>query len=685
MNIALTSKSTGLASNYPIYLSYGSDFNLAATGMSGGQDATPPVYDAGTATVIITNNSVTPAVNYTTAAVTWGGSATSTASTLASNLASAINAAAGSIVTATANNGLISLWSKSTGAGTNYSVSVFIIDSQPTHFPSSSFSASAVNMSGGTATGTGYGTIYSNTVPQGGYAANGNLLAHTDSVMGTWGFGYDTLNRLTSAISGPNAPTSYANNYGCWSYDSFGNRTLEAFSSVTTTPCATGANDNLQYTLTTPTLANQVLGLSYGAAGNVLNDGKNAYLYDPEGRLCAVAYPNGTGGSYYEQYLYDAEGRRVAKGSVGSLTCAAPDAGFTLKNQYLLGQGGEQVTELNGAGTVQHTNAFIGGKLLATYDFVNGGLHFALTDPLGTRRVQVSGTGTPELNCLGLPFGNSLGNARATNCVPAPGSLAVAPDATEHHFTGKERDTESGNDYFGARYYASSMGRFMSPDWASNPQAVPYVDFSNPQSLNLFVYALNNPLNKYDLDGHDWRTYYQQAQKWAADHPRTMYAAKAVMVGTVTVAAAVVLVATLPVSAPATLVGAAVVGLSTAAGTIAVTGGAVATTLYAGAAITGNQDMANGAGPAQTLTNPSGFTGTVLSGGNMEVGGVAASVSDIATGDPVAAVSGAVDLTVNILNSASTQAGQDQIEMPPTDYYMYPDKVIQVAQTSQPK
>ena len=33
-----------------------------------------------------------------------------------------------------------------------------------------------------------------------------------------------------------------------------------------------------------------------------------------------------------------------------------------------------------------------------------------------------------------------------------------------HLFTGKERDTESGNDYFGARYYASTMGRFMSPD-----------------------------------------------------------------------------------------------------------------------------------------------------------------------------------------------------------------------------
>jgi RHS repeat-associated protein len=35
---------------------------------------------------------------------------------------------------------------------------------------------------------------------------------------------------------------------------------------------------------------------------------------------------------------------------------------------------------------------------------------------------------------------------------------------SRYRYTGKERDTESGNDYFGARYYASSMGRFMSPD-----------------------------------------------------------------------------------------------------------------------------------------------------------------------------------------------------------------------------
>jgi RHS repeat-associated protein len=73
---------------------------------------------------------------------------------------------------------------------------------------------------------------------------------------------------------------------------------------------------------------------------------------------------------------------------------------------------------------------------------------------------------------------------------------------SRHHFTGKERDTESGNDYFGARYYASSMGRFMSPDWSAKVEPVPYAKLDNPQSLNLYEYVLNNPLHGVDPDGH---------------------------------------------------------------------------------------------------------------------------------------------------------------------------------------
>jgi len=71
--------------------------------------------------------------------------------------------------------------------------------------------------------------------------------------------------------------------------------------------------------------------------------------------------------------------------------------------------------------------------------------------------------------------------------------------------TGKERDAESGNDYFEARYYASSMGRFMSPDWAAKAEPVPYAKLDDPQTLNLYSYVQNNPLSRADADGHDWR------------------------------------------------------------------------------------------------------------------------------------------------------------------------------------
>jgi RHS repeat-associated protein len=72
--------------------------------------------------------------------------------------------------------------------------------------------------------------------------------------------------------------------------------------------------------------------------------------------------------------------------------------------------------------------------------------------------------------------------------------------------TGKERDGESGNDYFGARYYASSMGRFMSPDYSDAPVAVPFATLSNPQTLNLYSYVGNNPLSITDPFGHNWFT-----------------------------------------------------------------------------------------------------------------------------------------------------------------------------------
>ena len=70
--------------------------------------------------------------------------------------------------------------------------------------------------------------------------------------------------------------------------------------------------------------------------------------------------------------------------------------------------------------------------------------------------------------------------------------------ACAFHFTGKERDSESGNNYFGKRYYASSMGRWLSPDLVN----VTEERMMNPaNTLNKYAYAADNPLEFVDPNG----------------------------------------------------------------------------------------------------------------------------------------------------------------------------------------
>ncbi len=84
---------------------------------------------------------------------------------------------------------------------------------------------------------------------------------------------------------------------------------------------------------------------------------------------------------------------------------------------------------------------------------------------------------------------------------------AVALLFNAHKFTGKERDSESGLDYFGARYFSGAQGRFTSPD---EPLGDQYPE--DPQSWNLYSYVRNNPLRNTDPTGRDCVTTSNQTE-----------------------------------------------------------------------------------------------------------------------------------------------------------------------------
>ena len=320
---------------------------------------------------------------------------------------------------------------------------------------------------------------------------------------------------MSQAVQGQ-SPTPYSGfqdltqgmfkNY-CWSYDAWGNRTDEEGSNSAYSSNAGGASACSSQPQTEYNANNQIVGSgapSYDAAGDVTSDpsgvagipGKQPtdlrYLYDAEGRICAVG---AEGGSVMTGYVYDADGNRVAKGPITSWSCDPTTNGFESsgnETNYVLNQSGQIVTEttLDGSGNAQwvYTNVYANGSLFATYNAQ--GLHFLLNDWLGTRRASVNASGTVESFCASLPYGDDL---------ICSGALDTP---NEQHFTGKTHDQESGNDYFGARYYAENEARFMSPDWSAKVEPVPYAKLDNPQSLNLYTYMLDNPLSGVDPDGH---------------------------------------------------------------------------------------------------------------------------------------------------------------------------------------
>jgi YD repeat-containing protein len=129
-----------------------------------------------------------------------------------------------------------------------------------------------------------------------GFAGNGDVKSGNDSLNGNWTYGYDDLNRLSSA-----SQTGLAYTY---TYDRYGNRwnqKLNGGCTAGTSFCISFDNNNH--------VANGVL--TYDLAGNVLSDSAHHYTYDAENRITQVD----SGAT--AMYVYDAEGQRVRKTAGG--------------------------------------------------------------------------------------------------------------------------------------------------------------------------------------------------------------------------------------------------------------------------------------------------------------------------------------------------------------------------------
>jgi RHS repeat-associated protein len=253
-----------------------------------------------------------------------------------------------------------------------------------------------------------------------------------------------------------------------YSYDAFGNRTVSGWMPYAgQTPTTGSAFPNNQWAAGS--------GVTYDGAGNQLSvslgaGGTRLFTYDAENRQKTASIP----GMSAISYVYDGEGRRVQK-TVG-----------TTGTTFVYDAAGRLAAEYGGP-----TNPLSGTTYLTD-------------DHLGSRRLVTNAGGAPVNRYDYAPFGEELTQGidgrtstllypnTSTNAYPT-----VTPDGTSQKFTSKERDAETGLDYFGARYMSSAQGRFTSPD-------VPLLDQreDDPQSWNLYSYGRNNPLRYTDPTGN---------------------------------------------------------------------------------------------------------------------------------------------------------------------------------------
>ena len=272
---------------------------------------------------------------------------------------------------------------------------------------------------------------------------NANRVTSEQNAEGTVTYGYDAANELTGA-SGSRAET--------YTYDSGGNRTMAGYTTgtgneLTASPGATYTYDN-EGNMT--------------AQANTSSHVVTSYTYDFHNRLTGVT----VGGTATATYTYDPLDRRIGFKDNGTQTWVVWDG----QNPY---------ADFNGAGTLQERYLYGPAidALLARTDS-GGTTAWYLTDRIGTVRDIVNTSGTVIDHLSYDSFGNVLTESNSGN-------------GDRFKFTGREYDATTGQYYYRARYYGSSVGRFISQD----PTGLASGD------VNFYRYVNNSPTCLVDPTG----------------------------------------------------------------------------------------------------------------------------------------------------------------------------------------
>ncbi|MDB5255022.1 MAG: hypothetical protein JWL92_398 [Candidatus Nomurabacteria bacterium] len=299
-------------------------------------------------------------------------------------------------------------------------------------------------------------------------------------------YSYDANANITNLIADYVVTQTPAAKTVSYTYDA-----LNRIKTATTSSVATG----------TPSYAETY---SYDALGNIASKNGQTYLYQGNTGVLK-ANPNAATSVNGTTYTYDADGNLTSDGTLTNTwnykDQMIQSVGSSTVNYYYDHNGNRAWYKMGSAntyypnryysddGTTKTKQIYIGNRQIATVQTIGGtpSLYYDLIDPIFGANVMTDSSGAKVQLLDYFPFGDIRLNQQS-------GSFDE-----KNKFGGHQYDADTDLNYMGARYYNAKIGRFISED----PTATfsPETFLSDPQQLNTYSYARNNPLTNIDPDG----------------------------------------------------------------------------------------------------------------------------------------------------------------------------------------